>query len=237
MCPLSIHGPIESVDDWFRLALPERVRAQWKDDRSAKELAKAWFVTGEAGVPRELVTLFQSHPATGTLVLEAGIPEVETKLDNFREGRHHDLVLLGQAGGVRTLVAIEAKADEEFDRVIEDYLAEKAGTSSNVPARIDLLCRAIFDRPVDDDLGQLRYQLLHGVAGTLIEAENREAAQAIFVVHEFLSDQTDRDKVERNRQDLDRFVQQLPGFRDDILEPGQLPGFLPPLVGHLSACV
>ena len=225
MCPLSIHVPVKSVDDWFRLALPKRVKVQWKDGRSAKELARAWFTTGEARVPRELVTLFQSHPAMGTLVLEAGIPEVETGLDNYGgEGRHHDLILLGQAGGVRTLVTIEAKADEEFGPVIEDYLAEKAGTSSNVPARIDLLCRSIFGRPVYEELGQLRYQLLHGVAGTLIEAENQGAAQAVFVVHEFLSDQTKPDKVERNRRDLDRFVHQLPGFRDACLEPGQLLG-------------
>ena len=62
------------------------------------------------------------------------------------------------------------------------------------------------------------------VAGTLIEAENQGAAQAVFVVHEFLSDQTKPDKVERNRQDLDRFLHQFPGFRDACLEPGQLLG-------------
>ena len=225
MCPLSIHVPIESVDDWFGLAPPERGKVQWKDGRSAKELAKAWFATGEARVPQDLEALFHSDARTRELKIESGIPEVETRLDRFKgKGRHHDLILLGQAGGVRTLVAIEAKADETYDRRIQKRLDRATNPRSKVPARIDLLCRAIFDRPVDDDLGQLRYQLLHGVAGTLIEAENRGAAQAVFVVHEFLSDQTEPDKVERNRQDLDRFLHQLPGFRDARLEPGQLLG-------------
>ena len=36
---------IHSVDDWLRFAPPEKGESHWKDGRSAKELAKAWFPT------------------------------------------------------------------------------------------------------------------------------------------------------------------------------------------------
>jgi len=58
MSPLLIQSsdgkPIRSIDDWFNLAPPKKGRKQWKDGRSAKELAKAWFRTGRAKVPEEL---------------------------------------------------------------------------------------------------------------------------------------------------------------------------------------
>ena len=223
---ISVSGePIESVDDWLRLAPPARGLAHWKDGRSAKELAKAWFASGAAQVPDELAALLKSHPATAALKLESGTPEVVTKLDNYRgAARHHDLVLVGRAAGVCTLVAVEAKADEPFDDPIAKRLAKSSDGGSNLPQRIDLLCRSIFGRPCDAALGQLRYQLLHGVAGTLIEASKQEATQAVFVVHEFLSAGTDPEKAALNAQDLERFVRTLPGGAAAELRHGQLGG-------------
>jgi hypothetical protein len=43
---------------------PSRGGKQWKDRRSAKELAKAWFRTREPKVPEEFELLFKSHPST-----------------------------------------------------------------------------------------------------------------------------------------------------------------------------
>ncbi|WP_420489979.1 DUF6946 family protein [Neobacillus vireti] len=36
-------------------------------------------------------------------------------------------------------------------------------------------------------MGHLRYQLLYGIDGTLIEAKRRGASFALFIVHNFLS--------------------------------------------------
>jgi hypothetical protein len=229
MNPVSIQTsegiPIHSVDDWFRLAPPKKGSRQWKDGRSAKELAKAWFRTGTPQVPEELEGLFESHPATQSLVIERGIPEMQTRLDDFRgEKRNHDLILLGHAGSVSTLVAIEAKADEEFGPVIQDYLEKTKGTSSNVPHRIDLLSRSIFGRPIDEELGQIRYQLLHGLGGTLIEAKNQGATQAVFVVHEFISGNAAQENVDRNAADFERFMHALSGGEEAVVSEGILIG-------------
>jgi len=229
MCPLSIQTsegrPIHSIEDWFHFAPPKRGSRQWKDGRSAKELAKTWFKTGVPRVPENLEALFKSHPATKDLVMKIGIPEIVTRLDSFGgEQRNHDLILLGHVGDIRMLVAIEAKADEEFGPVIQEYRTSKLGTSSKVPERIDLLLDSIFGRPIDEELGQLRYQLLHGLGGALIEAKNRGAAQAVFVVHEFISDKVEQDKLDRNAADFERLVRTFPGWEETIIRTGTLIG-------------
>jgi hypothetical protein len=70
----------------------------------------------------------------------------------------------------------------------------QAISGSNVPARIYALAKGVFGPgtliPTDlrPDIGELRYQLLAAIAGTLIEARRRWAEQAVFVVHEFVSE-------------------------------------------------
>lgn len=240
-------SPIHSVEDWFCLTPPKMGGKQWKDGRSAKELARAWFGTGSLRVPDELEALFGSHPFTKGLVIESGIPELVISLDNFRgETRNCDLILLGHVGDTPTLVGIEAKADEEFGPIISKYLRKKVGTRSRAPDRIDLLSRSIFGRPIDAELGALRYQLLHGLAGTLIEAKNRGAAQALFVVHEFISNEARRENVARNRADFEAFVSAVSGKKKanmltgmlvgPIQVPGGLfvPGDVPVLIGKVA---
>jgi hypothetical protein len=216
---------IHSVDDWFGLAPPKKGRRQWKGGRSAKELAKAWFRTERAKVPEELEALFKSHSSTKDLVLKTAIPEKQTILDGFGgEPRNNDLILIGRASGAPVVVGIEAKADEPFGPIIQEYLKEKKGTKSKVPDRIKLLLQSIFGRPIDENLGRLRYQLLHGLAGTIIEAKQQGASQAIFVVHEFISEKTKPEKIEQNKVDFERFINSFPQFETYGVSPGILMG-------------
>jgi hypothetical protein len=100
--------------------------------------------------------------------------------------------------------------DEPFDEPISDRI-DKArrlmakGTPTGQLDRIQRLSHNVFGRPivrndgtVDADLGALPYQLLAGVAGTVIEADKRGADIAIFVVHAFHSDALDADAVKQN---------------------------------------
>lgn len=200
--------PILSLTDWAALGGPQSA-TQWRDGRSAKECARAWLRTGQPAVPAELAALFASHAMTAGLVVQAATPEVETSLDDLRgKGRFHDLVLEGDASGSRTVVCIEAKADERFGNdVVADARrkALAANPRSMVGQRIDLLTRALFAPGVAVD--QLRYQLLYAVAATLIEARKRDAEVAVFVVHEFVfPGHVDAQKLADNAADLDAFV-------------------------------
>ena len=119
----------------------------------------------------------------------------------------------------KLVIGVEAKADEGFGPIIKEYYANKSGTSSNVPKRINALCKAIFAQPLtpDSPVGELRYQLLTGIAGTLIEAQSQRADAAIFLVYEFISSIVDEQKVKQNENDFIAFLKALSIHNEDII--------------------
>jgi len=94
LCLQKNGSEIKSVDDWFKFAPPKKGLYHWKDGRSAKELAKAWFpAEGNPIVPDELQALLESRDETRGIAFEQGEPERVILFDTCGEGRHADLVL------------------------------------------------------------------------------------------------------------------------------------------------
>ena len=220
---------IKSVDDWLLFSPPKKKKCHWKDGRSAKEFAKAWLETGKPKIPQELVNILQSHPLTRNFVPEFAIPEYITHLDNFFGGqRNHDLIISGLSDGKKILVSVEAKADESFGELICNVGSKNP--NSKIPQRLELLKNSIFGPTTDDVIGNVRYQLLTGVAGALIEAKNRGAGISVFIVHEFLSKALDYKKIEQNSDDFEYFVRILSGKTDlriqldELIEIKSVPG-------------
>ena len=238
---------IFSVEEWFDSCPPKKGALQWKDGYSAKESAKAWFRGGRPRVPQELLALFRSVPQFAPFAVATVHPEVETPLDDFRGGRNADALLLGVADGKRALVSIEAKAGEDFGPLIGPYLKRVIG-GTNVPERVDLLSGAVFGRPVvcyDPKVVVLRYQLLHALAGTAIEAHKRRAEQAAMVVHYFPNE---RRPLRESLADFQAFVGEASRGAVREVQPGTLVpltlpggGFVPPgatvWVGWATAAV
>jgi hypothetical protein len=226
---------ITSVEEWFKYAPPKGLAEQWVDGRSAKECAKAWFpAPGEPRVPVELEQLWASHPHIGAVSLDEGTPELAVPLDDFPgETRNADMVAWGSctAGGI--LVSIEAKADEKFGPTLEEELRLAKSPASNIPKRVNGLCEALLGRPyaAEPRVDHLRYQLFTGCAGALIEAKAKQAALAVFCVHEFLGPSTLPENLERNAADFEGFIRWiLPDWSDEI-EPGRLIGPIRPRGG------
>jgi len=225
---------IRSVDDWLQFAPPKKGLRQWKDGRSAKELAKSWFPQpGAPQIPADLISLLYSHSdLINTEILE-GTPEHKIPLDNFGgETRNADLVLTGKRGNSKVSINIEAKADEPYDQTVANKLRTVKNPRSKISDRIDLLCQALFGaKPESDlDLLDLRYQLLTGCAGALIEASKIGAGAAVFVVHVFISDSVDNQKVRSNDIDYVCFLKRL-GYMDtknmddgSLIGPLKVPG-------------
>jgi hypothetical protein len=209
---------IYGLDHWRRVAPPAKGDAHWQPYRSAMELARAWCDGSRPVVPDDLRKLFSTSADLEPLHIATALAEHETRLDDRGRGRQHDLVAYGTAGGKRLVVCVEAKADESFGPTIAERLSQASASSepnptdrspSRVPERVDELSRLVFGRAVDSKIGKLRYQLLHGLGGTIREAELAGAEAAVFLVHEFLSSETDKGKVERNSSDLRAFVAAL----------------------------
>ena len=225
-----VKAQVSTLEDWFRVAPPERGEVHWKDFRSAKEVARAWLRSGALAAPNEVIETLELNAATAGFVCGEVYGELETRLDDFVGGhRVHDVLAVGTASAGRTVLAVEAKADEAFgDATLAQRLrAKREDPRSNLPERVRALTVAIFgaDALVDDwtladQVNPVRYQLVHALAGTLIEATRRSATRAVLLVHEFVHESdpargtvgTSPTFVRRNASDLDLFLSRLGGL-------------------------
>lgn len=115
-----------------------------------------------------------------------------------------------------TAICVEAKADEPFGRTVAEELQEARNRrGTRFPERLDWLTSSLLGIPAFTDaerlelsgaVAALRYQLFTAVAGTLIEAQAREATTAILLIHEFRTQATVDAKLEDNAEALNRFL-------------------------------
>lgn len=232
--PITKHGKdIRSMREWFELAPPKKGKEHWVEGRSALECARAWCpADGTTEVPSEIVDLLASHPSTAAAVIRWATPEYPIRFDRFPgEPRNADMALLADHPDGPIAMTIEAKADEPFDELVSSILLEGAmkisrDESTNSIARVQQLARSLLPKPVPGTrlLGELRYQLLTGVAGTLAFAERASAQRAVFIVHEFVTDRTKDDKLAANAADLDAFIGRLTAGAVPAVRAGRLYG-------------
>lgn len=196
---------VSTLDDWFRAFPPTGGEVQWKDGRSAKELAK-YFINTLPQVPTELEDLL-AHFTDSNASFD-WLAEEETNFAahglGLGEGRNHDAVLWNE----ELFVGIEAKADEPFGSLYLD--AEYAAASQNKKGRIEGLSRMIFGKDLPEDSAHLRYQLLTATGAVLLEAKERGLSKALFVVLEFHSEGSySPEKAQQNQTDLLMFLQSV----------------------------
>jgi hypothetical protein len=125
----------------------------------------------------------------------------------------------------RITINIEAKADEPFgDIAVGDCHDQKANFKSHVRARIENLSLALFARGPDEPIRNLRYQLLHAAAATIIEARANEAELGLFLVHEFRSASLNSNKLGQNATDWENFVRAFHELATARIQENQIPG-------------
>ena len=208
--------PIRSLTGWGRVA-PPASKKHWKPGRSAYELAAAWI--GEA--EPEAVALLNKRRELRPVTLDTGVAEKRTAFDEIPRGpRNHDLLLRAHSGERSLVVGVEGKADEPFDHPLWRWRARALARSPNseAPLRLDHLTRLFFGTTISRDwghpgVGGLGYQLVSGLAGTLADAKQEQASQAVLLIHEFVTDLTDDEKHAANAGILDDFVARLAGTR------------------------
>ena len=210
---------IRNVKDWFRVAPPKKGIVQWKDGRSAKELAKAWCGRSDYPSPPEEFRHLLSPLVTAEQLGKAeGWPEHVVRIDDLPgEQPNIDLAVMCDGRQGRTAICIEAKADESFGKYVSEMRAAATkkiaqGIRTRAIDRIERLEKLLFPDSLrsPSDEADLRYQLLTGTAATLAFAKLHQAPVGVFVVHEFLlAPHFAEKKVAENDADLSRFVTQL----------------------------
>lgn len=178
--------------------------------RDVKELARAW--TGKRG-PESLRVLLDQLTGTADFEPDYGVAGAQTSFDDFRGSRKHDLLLVGEAAGGKTVVSIEAKVDGTFGQTVGEHVQtarRKIGRNekTNSLDRLQALTQAIagWDAGADPRRLELRYQLFTAVAGAVAAAVDEEADQAVLCIHEFDTKQAKSAKQEQNEADLRDFL-------------------------------
>jgi hypothetical protein len=182
---------LRTLADWRDHGGPVSAKA-WAEGRSGRELARAWI---EGDAPEQVVSLLASVPAFAGLLLDRGI---------VANGRH-DLLVVGGAPSGPLVIGVQGKADEPFGERLDVW-----GTRASAE-ELDRLTTAFFGTTLDVDplLAPLRFELLSGVAGAVTEGREREARQAVLLVHEFETPWSDDELHRRNAEDVEAFVSRL----------------------------
>jgi len=182
--------PMSSYGDW----IAQLDRKNRRPGTSAPTLAAAW-----AG-PLDLLGALSSQAALRDLALQEVTIEARARFDAYAGNvRNHDLVLRGHAAdGAPVVICVEAKAGEPLGATVGEQLerARKALDSnprSKAAERVYGLIERFCEQGIEDKrIAALRYQLLTAWAGTMEDAAG--AAHAVFVVHEFRTDDRPEDK-------------------------------------------
>jgi hypothetical protein len=207
---------IVSLADWETHAGPKS-KGHWVDDRSAKEVARAWLESGDE-LPHEVASALMSHPIFGMPLRWQAEPEAKLRFDDFAgEPRNSDLAVHVQDAAGSYLIAIEAKGDESYGETVAQTI-EAARTRlhlnprSNGLNRVQQLIDALFSTGMPERTAtvlSLRYQLLTASAGALCEAERLGYARTVLLVQEFVTKKTKDENHARNGQDLLNFMNAL----------------------------
>lgn len=154
----------------------------WRRTRSAWEMAVSWESerASESGLPHEIHAALNAHPTFRNPRLLLGVVEHRVMLDTLKTPSQNDLwcMLITDEGQVS--VAVEAKAGEEFDKRLQDWLASE---SEGKERRLAFLCRELGVSGVPDQ--NLRYQLFHRAASAVLEAKRWRVGKALMLVQSF----------------------------------------------------
>jgi hypothetical protein len=218
---------LTDLDGWRLHAGPKDPSRQWKDYFSAKETARAWIAALPL-LPPEVVTVLATHAAFGTVESWTAEPEAQLRFDSFGGARNSDLLVRAHDTHGALHIAVEAKAREAFGETIGAALTAaerrlKTISASKGVARVRALCRTYLDaEPTDDDVKDLRYQLLTATAGAVQQALREEVNRTVLLIHEFVRDGSGSAAHTKNMRDLETFIARLTRGSSVALPAGRL---------------
>ena len=199
------------MDEWAAIHKP----IHWRAGRSAHTVAD--FILHRNGAAHLESRLAET---LGVAVsINSITPEMQVKFDRFGgRGRMHDLGVSATAGRRSLFVGVEAKVDESFGGDLASSYADAQRRLAKNPrskgvARIEQLLGR-FAPPLNlESAGEIRYQLIHGTAGTVAarQGNNQPYDGYVFYVLVFQTGLYDAPTGASNYADYQRFIQQVCG--------------------------
>jgi uncharacterized protein DUF6946 len=185
MAPRRIFTPSLGPSSW-RAFLADSF-AHWRRGKSAWELAIAWEAAARSrsGLPAEVTQALATSPTFRDVELIAAIPEHRVTLDDERRPSQNDLWLVLWTPRGYASVTVEAKAGEDFDKPIDQWLNQD---SKGKDVRLRFLTKALG--LVEPLPGHIRYQLVHRTASAILEGQRCHFHLALMLVQSFEESRT-----------------------------------------------
>ena len=108
------------------------------------------------------------------------IPEFKVALPGGSRPSQNDLLVVTSNEKGLTVITVEAKVDEGFDKMVKDWLKE---ASDGKDERKKYLLNTINFQNIEID--HLRYQLFHRLASAVIMAKKFHANKALMIIQSF----------------------------------------------------
>ncbi|MEE0948670.1 MAG: hypothetical protein U0L53_08115 [Bacteroidales bacterium] len=211
---------ITNLESWKTAFIEVDKEKNWEEGRSACTLAK-YFTTPNIEESYGIKKIKEYFEALGFSNPKFEYAEIEhpSPFDEYSSPRMQDLVIWGESKKGRILACIEAKVDEEFGDVLNQAYKDakqefdkNPNSKSKRKARIEELCKKYLNVSAEsinsEDENDIRYQLLHYLAGSICEA--KEYGNVVFMpIMVFKTDEYNKKKGDRNREDYERFIKAL----------------------------
>lgn len=197
-----LHIATRGMCNWRdRLASPDR---QWKREFSAFETAVSWESAAKrksSGLPKPIEQLLIANEY-GDPALIFAVAEHKVDLPGGPAASQSDVWAVIRTSKGMLSLTVEAKAREAFgDEILERWLV--AGESErSIANRKERWYYIQSHLPRSDSLLQVRYQMLHRCAASVIEAKRLGLQHAAFIVQAFHT-------PDKSFQDYARFCEAL----------------------------
>ena len=173
--------PTKTLEDWKPLlAEPEK---HWKTGYSAKSLACCWQEANDFPTCVRKVFKNSGIPLFQNIKLLVAFPEYKVPLPGGRRASQNDIFILARRANSLVSITVEGKVSETFGQIVNEWKSE-GGTGK--AQRLDFLCSTLGIE--QDQIGLIRYQLIHRTASAILEAKEFCAKDALMLVHSFSSD-------------------------------------------------
>lgn len=157
--------------------------SHWKEGRSAKSVATAWFASND--FPDDVREILETAEEFAGIQLVDCFLERMTDLDDGRAtASQTDLLAIGATNEDLVIIGVEAKVTESFGPYVGDWRDGSTGKEQ----RLAKLCdRLGFDM---NSVNELRYQLFHRTVSAILEARRYRARHAIMLIQSFCPQHT-----------------------------------------------
>lgn len=202
---------IKDLDTWKLFAPPMGADKQWKDGRSAKELAR-YITNSLPNLPKELGEAISPIVREQVFYWSAEYVTDFAKYDcGIGNGRNHDMAMWNG----EIFIGIEAKADESLGNNNLGYEYQQG--SGNKKHRIEKLTQIVFGTNDIKKFSNIQYQLLTATSAILLEARERKLKKAMLIVIVFKKEGVDdrgkpyysSQKISNNEKAISQFLETI----------------------------